>query len=158
MGALLGSFLLLLFARLYFLPQPSVLQPWWFAHNLLRSIRSLGAGRLPRFHYLDYPYCAGLELVNSWAQLLLDSSLFDNLTSLGFPLPQQPLETPLPMPFGRVGFWQEARRLVRFGCVPTQERPFNYPKHIPYTLVSLMLQLMLQAATAVYIGIYMDRL
>ena len=154
MGALLGSFLLPLFARLYFLPWPSVLQPWWFVYSLLRIVCSSGVGRLPRFHYLDYPYCVGLELMNSQAQLLLDLSLFDNLHSSGFPLPQQPLETPLPLPFERVGFWQEAGRLVRFGCIPTQERLFNYPKHIPDALVSSMLQ----AAIVVYIGIYMDRL
>ena len=45
------------------------------------------AGRFPQFHYLDYPYYAGPELMSSRAQLLLRSSLFDNLHSLSFPLP-----------------------------------------------------------------------
>ena len=54
----------------------------------LKSLDAPREGRLPRFHYLDYLDCATLELVNSWAQLLLKSTRFDDLPSSGFPLPQ----------------------------------------------------------------------
>ena len=37
--------------------------------------QALQAGRLSRFHYLDYPYCVVPKLMNSQAQLLLGSSL-----------------------------------------------------------------------------------
>ena len=36
--------------------------------------QALQAGRLPRFHYLDYPYCVVPKLMNSQVQLLLGSS------------------------------------------------------------------------------------
>ena len=37
--------------------------------------QALQVGHLPRFHYLDYPYCVVTKLMNNQAQLLLDSSL-----------------------------------------------------------------------------------
>ena len=43
--------------------------------------RALWSGRLSQFHYLDYPDCAGPNLINSWAQLLLGLSPFDDLPS-----------------------------------------------------------------------------
>ena len=36
------------------------------------------ASYLPQFHYLNYPDYVGHELMNSWAQLLLELSPFDD--------------------------------------------------------------------------------
>ena len=50
--------------------------------------RAPWAGQLPRFHYLDYFYYAGPEMISSRAQLLLGLNQFGNIPSLNLPLPQ----------------------------------------------------------------------
>ena len=56
MGALSGSFLHALLGRLYFLPRSSVIWPSSIVFQGVYVPQVPWAGRLPWFHYLDYPY------------------------------------------------------------------------------------------------------
>ena len=96
------------------------------------------------FHSLDSSNCVRLDVMNNWAQLLFKLSPLGDLSLQASPLPQQPPKTSLPLLLREVGFWQEMEELARSGHVPTQECLFNYPRHALNTLVSSMLQLMLQ--------------